>query len=325
MSKPKPKRISAADLVAAHLARPSATSAAYRADLVSLTKHLLDPDEDTVVDLATIQGVVASLIDQERGLAQMALDRYASTMLADGVPINSIRRRIASTLSLLGLAHRYDLVTWTLSVKLPAAAVVKDTRGPGIKAVKAMFEICRTRGDRKGRRDSALMSLLYYHALRRGEIISLDLCNVDLAKSTIAIKRKGKVDRIVLGLCDTAADDLDVLITERGTHAGALFESFGPRLPDRTPLPGAGLYHIVRTLGRKVGVETRPHGIRHTAISRLLQLTNGNIAEAMGLSGHSDPKTLIAYDDARLELHQVAALKLDHDKAAFSPWDVRTH
>jgi integrase len=324
-AKDKTERISAADLIAKHLQRPLQTSKAYRADLLALTRFILDPDKDTVVDLASIEAVVADILKQERGLAQLTLDRYADQMRTDGVPLNTLRRRIASTLSLLNLAHKYDVITWAIAVRLPAAAPVKNTQGPGRKVIEQMFDVCRSREDRKGIRDRALLSLLYYHALRRAEVVSLDLANVDLDKAqAIGIKAKGQIDRVVLGLCDTAAEDLALWIVERGTWPGPLFTSCNPRRNERDPLTPRGVYDVVKELGERVGAKVRPHGIRHTATSEILRLTNGNIIIAQALTRHTNPATLVVYNDANQNQHKRASLILDVGQPVFSPFGVVT-
>ena len=310
--------VTAADLVAQHLTKPKETARAYRYDLQALGRFL-NLDIDGQVEDAEIQAVVRSIVSQARGVAQMTIDRYIETMKTDEVPLNTIRRRVASTLSLLTLAHKYDVITWSIKVKLPASKPVKDTSGPGIEAVRKMFDVCRSRDDAKGIRDSALMSLLYYHALRRAEAVSPDLSDFDQSKGTLAVKAKGKHDRVIIPLIPEVVSDLVAWIEERGDWSGPLFTSCNPNSPKGTPLTDKALYKIVVALGRKVGVVTSPHGIRHTATSELLRLTNGNLRIAQALTRHTDPRTLMQYDDDRRNLHRQGALILKHARAVYSP------
>jgi len=47
------------------------------------------------------------------------------------------------------------------------------------------------------------------------------------------------------------------------------------------------------------GVRTRPRGLRHYAVTRALDLTNGDLRRAQRFSRHRDPRTLLRYDDNR--------------------------
>jgi len=259
-------QISATELVAQHLARKPATARAYRQDLQTVGRFLGLPVDD-LVEAACNEAIVEAIVDKTRGVAQMMLDRYASTMRSEGIPTNTIRRRIASTLSLLSLAHRYDVIAWSISITLPTTKAVKDTKGPGVEAVRAMFDICQSRDDSKGVRDLAIMSLLYYHALRRAEVTSTELSRFDPKRQTIEIKAKGKDDRVTIPLIPAASDYIEAWIEVRGDWPGPLFTSCNPRGKDRDPLTDQGVYQIVRALGDRVGVRTSPHGIRHTATS----------------------------------------------------------
>ena len=64
----------------------------------------------------------------------------------------------------------------------------KDTRGPGVYRVRRMIEKSERRDDTTGRRDAAILHLLYDLGLRRGEVCKLDLSDVDLAEGTDPVR-----------------------------------------------------------------------------------------------------------------------------------------
>jgi len=311
-----------ADLLRSHLNRKPPTARAYRYDLIALANALgivdIDPANDEA--LATI---VEAVVDSSRGAAQRRLDDYVAMMKADGVPLNTMRRRVASTMSLLAMAHRYDVVAWSIKRpgRLPAAGPVRDTSGPGREAVEAMMAICRSRDDAKGDRDLAIMSLLYYQALRRGEIVSIRVSDYNAEAATVAVQAKGRIGRVVIPLTDSTDEAIDAWLRVRGRSRGAMFTTCcraAVAAGKQTPLTGDGLYHVVRDLGERVGVTARPHGIRHTAASEVIRLTNGNLRLAMALTRHTNPATLMYYDDAVQNLHRRAALILDRGRPVFS-------
>jgi integrase/recombinase XerC len=46
----------------------------------------------------------------------------------------------------------------------------------------------------------------------------------------------------------------------------------------------------------------RPHGLRHSGITRALELTNGNLREVQKFSRHKNANTIGIYDDNRVDL-----------------------
>ncbi len=62
-----------------------------------------------------------------------------------------------------------------------------------------------------------------------------------------------------------------------------------------------GIYKIVRGLFKQTGIDKRmsPHRCRHSAITALLEKTDGNVRKAQKLSRHAKLNTLQIYDDNR--------------------------
>jgi integrase/recombinase XerC len=56
---------------------------------------------------------------------------------------------------------------------------------------------------------------------------------------------------------------------------------------------------VVKKLGKKAGVNVKPHGLRHSAITRVLDFTNGDICKVRQFSRHKSHDLLIRYDDNR--------------------------
>ena len=90
-------------------------------------------------------------------------------------------------------------------------------------------------------------------------------------------------------------------LSVRGDTPGPLFLNFDRAKKGRR-LTGAGLYALVRKLGRSVGVDVWPHGLRHTAITEALDLTEGDVRAVQRFSRHRDMRVLTVYDDNRTDL-----------------------
>ena len=78
-------------------------------------------------------------------------------------------------------------------------------------------------------------------------------------------------------------------------------------------LTGMGLYLVVRQLGERAGLRVRPHGLRHVAITRALDLTGGDIRSVQKFSRHKDVRLLQRYDDNRQDLGGAVARRLAED------------
>ena len=227
------------------------------------------------------------------------LEDFKNASRAKGLSLATTRRRVSSLLGLLALAHEFDVIPWAIRMRLPAADPIRDTRGPGRRAVERMIELCQQRTDAKGRRDEAILCLLLYNALRAGEVLSLDLRHVDLSTCEVLITAKGRWDRVCMPIPMVTRRALERWIKDRGDAPGPLWLSMKPSKGERRRLTYRGLYDMVRTLGRQVGVSCWPHACRHAAATSMLELSNGNIGWGLALTRHKDPKTFLAYADRR--------------------------
>ena len=78
-------------------------------------------------------------------------------------------------------------------------------------------------------------------------------------------------------------------------------------------LSGMGLYLVVRQIGERAGIKVRPHGLRHAAITRALDLTGGDLRSVQRFSRHKDVRLLQRYDDNRQDLGGAVARWLAQD------------
>lgn len=286
---------SPADLLRAHLARTPNTARAYNADMATFTRYLTLDIPAEAVDY---------LVGLTRGAAKRVLDGYV-TWLRSRYSLNSARRKIQSLVGLLRLAHEYEIIPWAIfRMPMPAAASIRDTRGPSREDMLAMVEVSEQRGDAKGVRDAALIRMMGVCALRSNEVRSLDVKHVDIDAREVEILGKGLwgTARNRCPIDIRTADAVSRWITDfRGDEDGPLFTTCcyskaraGKRLTPR------GLYDVVHVLGNKVGIDCHPHGLRHTAATEFLRLSGGNISWAMALTRHRDPRTLMIYNDERM-------------------------
>ena len=282
-------------LIDDHYNRRESTARAYRADMKAFRRYL---EATTPGGCPCDEAEAASaLLEGGRGAAQRLADGYRRWLELHGNAPNTIRRRLGSLLGLARLAGRYEVVPWSMEVRLPEPSKIRDTRGPRRDEVLDMLAECQRRGDAKGARDLTLLCLLFHAALRASEVISLDVANVDIAKSEVWVYGKGGAlfarERVEVPLITKRA--IAAWIGMRGTDDGPLFR---PMRGGEERLSYRGLYGIVREIGKRVGVKVWPHGLRHAATTEALRCTRGNVPLVMRLTRHKHPGTLLIYQDA---------------------------
>jgi integrase/recombinase XerC len=254
------------------------------------------------------RGAVQVHVDVEHYRAYLRDERLASPATING--------HLAALRSLVRFLRRVHACTWTLDAPSERATAYRETAGPGIRTAGSLLRAAARQPDaRKAARDVALVRLLFDRALRRGEVVGLDLTHVVLGEDAIPravlVRAKGKRERESLTLPPKTAAALAAWMSARGTEPGALFVALDPGagragrggrprgLADR--LSGEGVAHILATLGASLGVRVRPHGLRHTAITALLD-SGAGLREAQRFSRHADPRTLMRYDDNRSDI-----------------------
>lgn len=100
--------------------------------------------------------------------------------------------------------------------------------------------------------------------------MGLDLGDVDLAASSLAVVRKGGA-RVLLELPAETTAALAAWIECRGAAPGALIVEM--TLSGERRL-ASGLYYIVRRLDEDLGLRVRPHGLRLSSITSVLMLAD---------------------------------------------------
>jgi len=240
------------------------------------------------------------LISRGRGNANATMRRYRNDLVERELAPATVNAYLAAVRSLIAFAEETGLCDWSLKVRGVKSIAYKDTSGPGLDVVQGMIKKVRERGDQKGARDCAILILLHDLALRRNEVLSLDVQHVDLDSGKLHILAKGFSERQPVTLTDTAKRALTDWIAVRGDEAGALFTNL-----HRDPavcgsrLCGSGLYRAVRRAGKDVGVSVRPHGLRHCGVTVALDKTGGDVRKVARYSRHVSLSVLQKYDDNR--------------------------
>lgn len=290
------------DLVAAFLTGKSPrTLEAYRRDL---------EDFAAWAGVADINDAARLLLTQPHGSANHLGLNYRNHLLERGLAPATVNRRLAALRSLVKLGNTLGIVSWQLVVEGVKSKAFRDTKGCGLDGVRLLLQAAASQRDKiKSVRDITIIHLLFDLGLRRGELAALDIKDVDLDGGRVSIIGKGRAEREPLTLPDETKEALESWLETHPGGTEALFPN-RDRAGPRKRISGTGLYLLVKALGKKVGVDTRPHGLRHAAITEVLNLSHGDLRLGQTFARHANPSTTMKYDDNRLDSGGEAARML---------------
>jgi len=284
------------------------TRAAYQRDLNDFFK-------ETAGKLPTSE-LVLEFLHLERGQAVSVVLKYKAALFERGLSEATVNRRLAAVRALVAKGRALGIASFTLEeVKGEKVQKYRDTTGIDPETFKRVLAWCN-RNTLMGKRDYALLRLLWGNALRRNEVSQLNIGDFDPNAKTLKILGKGKGTQIeTIDLGEGTVEAIAVwLEASRGTRPDdaplftALdFHNSGHRLT------GDGIRKIVVRLCEKAGIKKvmSPHRIRHSAITAALDITDGNVRKVQKLSRHRQLDTLMIYDDNRGKDQQEVTKLLD--------------
>ncbi len=272
--------------------RKETTKQAYSQDLETFRQFL---------GASSVEEASRLLLDSEHGEANALTFSYRAHLKDRKFQSASINRKLASIRSLVKFARTVGLITWSLEVQNEKAQPYRDTSGISPELFVTLLNITREQKDSaKAARDIAILRLMYDLGLRRGEVLGLDLEDIDFTARTISIIGKGRTQKENLTLSRQSEQSLKAWVETRGPQGGAIFTDFDRAKKNQGRLTPIGLTLVVRALGERAGIKLSPHRLRHSAITQACKLAqaNGiNLEEVCDFSRHKDVRTLMIYRD----------------------------
>lgn len=297
-----------ADLYAAVLSgRKANTLRAYQSDLVDFAGFLGSASAAAALD---------TLTSFSPGVANATALAYRAHLMQRKLAPATIGRRLAALKSACKVARLLGRIAWSLEIESPAAETYRDTTGPGSDGWRSILATSRADETPRGRRNLAIVRLLHDCALRRAEVLALDLSDFEPARGRVWIVGKGKTSRASISLPAPTRAALEAWVSTRGDQPGPMFCPITRDVADAgRRLTGESVRLIVADLGRRAGLSrvVRPHGLRHQAITAALDATRGDVRSVRKFSRHAKLETLITYDDNRADLAGDVAAKVAED------------
>ena len=232
------------------------------------------------------------------------LRAYLAYLLAEGLARSSRARKTASLRSFFSYLARQSVLPRSPATGLRTVKqerrLPKFLRSDEIDALLAAPDLAEP----LGQRDRALLETLYASGMRAGELVKLDLTDVDYDEGVIRVIGKGDKERMTLlgrqavfALNRYTRKGRRALVEKAGEDDGALFVNrYGVRLSDRGVRKlfdrycGAASAHLKIT----------PHVLRHTFATHLL--ANGaDLRLIQELLGHASVATTQRYTHVTTE------------------------
>ncbi len=227
----------------------------------------------------------------------MQLRHYLAHLRQAGAARTTIARKVASLRSFYRFLVREGVVSDN-----PATNLVVPRLERRLPLFLDEDQVTRLLGapdpaEPAGRRDRAILEMLYSTGMRIGELTAVSLEDVDLIGEVARAKGKGKKERLVpLGSAAVAAlrDYLEVrgaIAQRRRTNRRALFvNKAGGRLSER------GIRRIFHKHARRVGLPDKvsPHTLRHSFATHMLN-RGADLRSVQELLGHASIATTQIY------------------------------
>jgi integrase/recombinase XerC len=261
-------------------------------------------------DLAELQAYLRSV--RVSGLAAAdarVLRGYLAWLHGRGLAKSSIARKVACARSCYRFLARRELVATNPARQLASPRLPR--RLPSVLPKDESKELLDAPAEDTlaGRRDRALLELLYASGLRVAECCGLDLEDVDRRHGSVRVMGKGSKERVV-PVGEIALEALEAYLDRRGGGHGPLFRNArGTRLSTRS------VHSIVRRRARAAGLARRvtPHTFRHTFATHLLG-EGADLRFIQELLGHSRLSTTQRYTHVSPE-HLMKVYDAAHPRA----------
>ena len=243
---------------------------------------------------AYLEGAPPAAVNLKR-LDKLAIRGFVARLSREGLEKSSIARKLSAVRSFLRHELRSGHRRENPAEGVPTPRIPKGL--PQTLTVDEMFHLldhipC---DDFASVRDRAILELLYATGLRVGELVSLDLPDVDLSGTLVRVTGKGGKERIVpfgSKAVEALRRWLETSRPLRGRPAGEalLLNQRGGRLTDRS------VRRILNQRLREAAIQARisPHALRHSFATHLLG-AGADLRAIQELLGHSSLSTTQRY------------------------------
>jgi integrase/recombinase XerD len=229
------------------------------------------------------------------------LNDYLTYQDEQGMSVATISRNVASIKAFFHYLYHKGQIGTDPSKEIKAPHI--DRKMPGILSEEEVVRLLMQPSVEtpKGRRDRAMLELLYATGMRVSELISMKYRDVDMRMHYIICRDNGKERMIPFGSSACAA--LEVYLEDgrehllRGTESEFLFVNCSGDMMSRQ-----GFWKLIKQYARKAGIYTEitPHTLRHSFAAHLVK-NGADLKTVQEMMGHSDISTTQIYVNLNLD------------------------
>ena len=214
---------------------------------------------------------------------RLYLAKYQEKNGISKATIDNMRRIISSFFSWL---ENEDYIT-----KSPARRIHKVKTGKVVKEIYTEESIELMRQNCKNKRDLAIIDMLYSTGMRVGELVKLNISDIDFAHKESIVLGKGNKQRRVYFDAKTKIH-LEQYLVSRTDDNEALFVSM---LAPHNRLEISGVEIALRKIGQKLNLsKVHPHKFRRTLATKAID-KGMPIEQVQHLLGHTKIDTTLGY------------------------------
>lgn len=227
---------------------------------------------------------------------------FLAHLSALGLQSSSLARKQAALRSFFRYLNREGALVGNPAKTLPSPGAPKKL--PPLLTVDEAFRLLDGPGfSKKSRhRDRAILELLYSSGLRVGELVNLDVGDIDLPGSVVRVSGKGRRERLV-PVGSKASLALSRYLTEERRHSGVDGQPLFLNLRG-TRLSARSVNRLLEALSRQQGWKRRltPHALRHSFATHLLS-GGADLRAIQEMLGHRSLSTTQRY--TRIDIDQL--------------------
>lgn len=260
-----------------------------------LSKNTISSYKRDLVDyIVSMEKIGIESVDE---IDRSVILQHLHKLKEEGKSSRTIARHISSVRSFHQFLLREKITTQDPTVHLEMPKI--DQKLPSVLSVAEVDKLISMpeSGKLQGKRDIALLELLYGTGMRVSELIGLNMDDVHLSMGFVRVFGKGGKERIVplgggaINACTSYIREArpDFISKTKGTDA-FLVNMRGGRLTRQ------GCWKIIKGYAVKAGIqkELTPHILRHSFATHLIE-NGADIRAVQEMLGHSDISTTQIY------------------------------
>lgn len=244
-----------------------------------------------------IQYVHAQGVDDISTVQRHLISRYMLHLKEQGRKAATLSRHIVSVRAFFHYLTAQGLITSNPSIYMEAPK--QEKKPPSILSVAVTSTLLETPNSAStaGKRDKAMLELIYATGIRVSELVALNIEHVNLQLEFIQCIGSGLKERIVPfgrlaaeALTDYLDSGRSALVTDRESDSALFLNHLGTRLTRQ------GFWKTIKKHAKEAGIheEITPYTLRHSVAAHLLD-NGADIRAVQELLGHADISTTLKY------------------------------